>query len=109
MNNRISSALASSAQGKAYYCACRKLVTLEFKGRWFALGPGELPRFRSALIGLIEDPALVRRLVAKARAEAERRGVPSDDLPSLEDLREMLMLVDASALILEAQEIAERA
>lgn len=106
MNHSVSPTLASSAQGRVFYCACKDRVTMRFKERWFAFGRTELPGFRDCLLHLINDPALIRRLLAEALDEAAARGLSADSLPTLEDLTEMLGLVDDSLLILEAQAIA---
>jgi hypothetical protein len=106
MNHRISCSLASTPQGQAYYCACKNRVTLRFKERWFAMGRAELPNLRDCLVRLRSDADLRNRLVDEALNTAVARGLPPGDVPTFEDLGEMLDLIDSAALVLEAQEIA---
>jgi hypothetical protein len=109
MSPRFSSLLARSGQGEAHYCACRDRISLRFKGRGFCFGPDRLPEFRRALGRLLDDGELIRRLIGEARAEASARGLPAADLPTVEDFREMLGLIDAAILVREAQEIIRQA
>lgn len=109
MDRKISSALAHSPQGHAYYCACKNRVNMRFKERWLEFDRGEFVEFRHYLSRLIGDKSLMTRLVEDAVAEAVRRGFSPDRLPNEEDLGEMLGLVDATLLVLEAQEIARSA
>lgn len=109
MDRKISSALAHSPQGHAYYCTCKNRVNLRFKERWFEFDRGEFVEFRQYLSRLIGNKPLMTRMVEDAVAEAVRRGDSPDRLPTEEDLGEMLGLVDATLLVLEAQDIAKSA
>lgn len=106
MNRRISCKLASSVQGQAFYCACKDRITLRFKERWFGMQRAELTELRDCLVRLRCDNALRNRLVEEAKQTAAARGLPAGDLPTYEDLGEMLDLIDSAALVLEAQDIA---
>lgn len=109
IDRKISSTLAQSPQGRAYYCACKDGVNLCFKERWFQFDRGEFTGFRQCLSRLIVNKPLMARLVEEAATESLRRGGSPEGLPSEEDLGEMLGLVDAALLVLEAQEIARSA
>ena len=109
MLESVSTVLAASGQGKAYYCACRDRLTLEFQGRWFAFDYGGLIDFRNALGKLMAAPALLEGLIEEACGEALRRGAEPGSLPTLADLGGMLELLDAALLVWEAQTIAREA
>jgi hypothetical protein len=102
----FSSTLASTNLGQVRYCACKDRVAMRFKERWFGMARTELPGFRDSLVQLLDDPALIRRLIGEALEQAASRGLPATCLPTLEELGEMLALLDTAMLVLEAQDIA---
>lgn len=105
MNHRVSSTLAATAQGQAYYCACEDRITMRFKERRFAFERAGLPAFREGLCNLLKERDLLRGLIREALDEAANRGLSTGSMPTPEDLEEMLGLVDSAVLVLEAQEI----
>lgn len=109
MKSTLSRILASTLQGKVFYCPCRGKTMMYFKVQWFEFERGGLLDFRKGLARLLLDKPFTKRLIDEISANAAGIGKSPDCLPSLEDLTEMLDLVDTALLVLEAQEIVGKA